>query len=124
MNIIDFMETQYPIKNRVKDKLADPYKRIEEMDSLPYDVIGPDDNGVVTKLVEIDETTFMPVLELITYTKSDVEKMTDEAFKTAYFAYMDNVDVMDVSFVDLQECAREFIKNSQNRRDKLSVLSV
>lgn len=124
MNIKEFIASQYPIKDRVRDKLSDPYKRIAEMDSLPYDVIGPDDNGIVTKLVEIDETTFIPVMELITYTRDDVEKMNDEAFKIAYFAYMDNVDVMDVSFVDLQECARAFLRSSQNRRDKLGVLSV
>lgn len=124
MNMLDFIETQYPIKDRVKDRLSDPYKRVAEMDSLPYDVIGPDENGVVTKLIEIDDTTFIPVVELISYSRDDVEKMTDEAFKVAYFAYMDNVDIMDVSFIDLQECAREFIANSQKRRSKLDVLSV
>lgn len=124
MNMLDFIETQYPIKDRVKDRLSDPYKRVAEMDSLPYDVIGPDENGVVTKLIEIDDTTFIPVVELISYSRGDVEKMTDEAFKVAYFAYMDNVDIMDVSFIDLQECAREFIANSQKRRSKLDVLSV
>lgn len=124
MNIIEFIDDHYPIKDRVRERLADPYKRVAEMDGLPYDVIGPDENGTVTKLVEIDENTFMPVMELITYTKPDVDKMTDEAFKDAYYAYMDNVDVMDISFVDLQECARAFLANSRKRKEALGVLSV
>lgn len=124
MNILEFIQEQYPIKDRVKERLSDPYKRIAEMDSLPYDVIGPDDNGVVTKLVEIEDNVFMPVVELISYSKADVDKMEDESFKAAYYAYMDNVDVMDVCFADLQECARAFLRNSKKRKEQLSVLSV
>lgn len=124
MNILEFIEQYYPIMDRVKDKLSDPYKRIAEMDDLPYDKIGPDENGHVTKLVEVDETTYISVAELISYSEEDIKKMEDEALKNVWYAYMDNVDIMDLNFVDLQECVRSYLSQSEKRKEQLDVLSV
>lgn len=124
MNILTFIAEQYPIKDRVKDKLSDPYKRIAEMDDLPYDKIGPDEDGRITKLVEIDDVTYISVAELISYSKEDIDKSDDDSLKSVWYAYMDNIDVMDLNFVDLQECVRSYLSSSEKRKEQLGVLSV
>lgn len=115
MNILDFIEQQYPIKDLIKDKLSDPYKRIAEMDSLPYDVIGPDDSGKVTKLVEVDEVTFIPVIDLISYTREEIMGMKDARLLEVWDAYMDEIDLEDVNIVDIMECVKQYRRSSQER---------
>lgn len=124
MNILEFIETQYPIKDKVREKLEDPYKRIAEMDELPYDSIGPDETGRITKLVEIDDTRSVPVLELISYTEDDVKKMEDSAYYDAWKAYMSNIDINDINIVDIMSCVQRYRESSIRREEQLGVLSL
>lgn len=124
MNIIGFIETQYPIKDKVKSRLENPYKRIEAMDDLPYDKIGPDEFGNITKLVEVDESRYISVMELIGMTKDEVAKSDDIALQTVWEAYMSQIDLEDLNIIDIMECVRQHQSIVKNREEQLSVLSI
>lgn len=124
MNILEFIETQYPIKDKIRLKLEDPYKRIENSDDLPYDVIGPDENGAITKLVEVEEGRFISVMELISLDKETVMATADVALQTVWEAYMSQIDLQDMNIVDILDCVKQYQGVVKNREDKLNVLSI
>lgn len=124
MNIHEFIRTQYPIEEKVKNILVDPYKRIMEMDDLPYDKIGHDESGMITKLVEVDETTFVPVLDLISYTETEAKENDNKAFYDVWKAYMDSIDIDDLNVIDMLESAKRYRTWSDKRKDQLDVLSL
>ena len=124
MNIVGFIESQYPIKDKVRTRLENPYKRIEAMDDLPYDKIGPDEYGTITKLVEVDEDRYISVMELIGMTKDEVVKSEDTALQNVWEAYMSQIDLEDLNIVDIMECVRQHQNIVRTREEQLSVLSV
>lgn len=124
MNIVGFIESQYPIKDKVRTRLENPYKRIEAMDDLPYDKIGPDEYGTITKLVEVDEDRYISVMELIGMTKDEVVKSDDTALQNVWEAYMSQIDLEDLNIVDIMECVRQHQNIVRTREEQLSVLSV
>ena len=124
MTILEFIEQQYPIKQRVQERLQDPYKRIADSDDLPYDIIGPDEFGNVTKLVEIDNDRYISVMELIGYTQEEIDKSDDAALATAYEAYMSQVDFEDLNILDIMESVRMHANTVRRRKEKLDVLSI
>lgn len=124
MNIMEFIETSYPIRDKVLARLQDPYKRIADSDDLPYDKIGPDDNGVITKLVEIDENRFISVSDLIGYNREEVVATKDVALLEVYDAYMSQIDLTDLNIIDILECVHTHKNIVNERQAKLDVLSV
>lgn len=124
MTILEFIEQQYPIKQRVQERLQDPYKRIADSDDLPYDIIGPDEFGNVTKLVEVDNDRFISVMELIGYTQEEIDKSDDTALTIAYEAYMSQVDFEDLNILDIMESVRMHANTARRRKEKLDVLSI
>jgi len=124
MTILEFIEQQYPIKQRVQERLQDPYKRIADSDDLPYDIIGPDEFGNVTKLVEIDNDRYISVMELIGYTQDEIDKSDDAALAIAYEAYMSQVDFEDLNILDIMESVRMHANTVRRRKEKLDVLSI
>lgn len=124
MNILEFIEQQYPIKERVLERLTDPVKRIAESDDLPYDKIGPDENGVVTKLVEVDDNRYVSVDELIGYTRDELVSSQDQALLEAFDAYMSQIDLTDLNIIDILECVRTHKEINDKRKAQLNVLSV
>lgn len=124
MNIVGFIESQYPIKDKVRTRLENPYKRIEAMDDLPYDKIGPDEYGTITKLVEVDEDRYISVMELIGMTKDEVVKSDDTALQNVWEAYMSQIDLEDLNIVDIMECVRQHQNIVRTREEQLSVLSI
>ena len=95
MNILQFIEEQYPIKDRIKERLSDPYKRIMEMDDLPYDIVGPDENGNITKLVEIDDIRTISVVELVALDETDVKQLKDPDLEKVWKSYMSLINIKD-----------------------------
>lgn len=124
MDILEFIETQYPIKDKVRAKLEDPYKRIENMDDLPCDKIGPDEYGNITKLVEVDDNRYISVIELISLTKDEVDKSDDLPLKTVWEAYMSQIDLQDLNIMDIMECVRQHQNIMNMREGQLGVLSL
>ena len=124
MNILEFIETQYPIKDRVRLKLEDPYKRIDNMDDLPYDIIGPDNDGVITKLVEVEDNRYISVMDLIGLTKEEVTTSGDIALQNVWDAYMSQIDLQDMNIVDIMDCVKQYQSIVKGREEKLGVLSI
>lgn len=124
MNIVEFIESQYPIKDKVKARLENPYKRIEAMDDLPYDKIGPDEYGTITKLVEIDDERYISVMELIGMTKDEVAKSEDTALQNVWEAYMSQIDLQDLNIIDIMECVKQHQSIVNKREEQLGVLSL
>ena len=124
MNILEFIETQYPIKERVLAKLENPYKRIEEMDDLPYDKIGPDEFGNVTKLVEVEEGRYVSVMELMGYSREELVASKDEALLLVWEVYMSQIDLEDLNIVDIMESVKQHQSIESMRQEQLGVLSI
>ena len=122
MTILDFIETQYPIKEKVKGRLEDPYKKIANADDLPFDIIGPDDNGVITKLVEVEENRYISVMDLISMTEDEVRKTEDQALITVWIAYMEQIDLEDMNLLDIMESVRRYGEVIKKREEQLGVL--
>lgn len=124
MNIKEFIEERYPVIDKIKARLENPYKRIEEADDLPFDKIGPDEMGTITKLVEVEDNRFVSVMELIGYTREEVVGLKDIALLTAYDAYMSQIDIQDLNIIDILSSVRDYQKVLKNREEQLGVLSL
>lgn len=124
MNILQFIETQYPIKDKVAAKLVDPYDRVANNDDLPYDVIGPDESGHFTKLVEVDDSRFVSVVDLISYSREDVVAMNDPAMLVVWENYMSQIDLKDLNITDILDCVKAHRDVVERRREQLDVLLV
>lgn len=123
MNIIQFIIEEYPIEDRVRDKFSDPYKLIGESDQFPYDKIGPDEYGQVTKLVEIDDTQYVPVMDIISMTDGDAKKLGED-FYEIWKEYMALLDVKAMNVSDILESVRSYQANRQKRKEQADVLAV
>lgn len=124
MQIVEFIEQQYPIRDKVVCKLEDPYKRIANMDDLPFDIIGPDEVGHITKLVEVEDSRFISVLELIGMTRDDVVHTGDSALLIVWENYMSQIDLHDMNIVDIMESVRTHQDIERMRKEQLGVLSL
>ena len=124
MTIIEFIQTQYPIRDKVKGRLEDPYKKIANDDDLPYDVIGPDDNGVVTKLVEVEENRYISVMDLISMSEEEVNRTGDQPLITVWRAYMEQIDLEDMNLLDIMESVRRYGDVVKKREEQFGVLSL
>lgn len=123
MNILQFIEEQYPIKDRIKERLSDPYKRIMEMDDLPYDIVGPDENGNITKLVEIDDIRTISVVELVALDETDVKQLKDPDLEKVWKSYMSLINIKDYNVIDIMECVKQYKSIANKRKEQLNVLS-
>lgn len=124
MNIVEFIQTQYPIRDKIVSKLEDPYTRIANMDDLPFDLIGPDEVGHVTKLVEVEDCRYISVVELIGMTKEDVAAANDPALELVWENYMSQIDLHDMNIIDIMECVHQHQVIEAERRGQLDVLSI
>lgn len=124
MKILEFIETQYPIKEKVLARLENPYKRVEEMDNLPYDVIGPDEFGNVTKLVEVEEGRFISVIELMSYSREEIVDSGDSPLLLVWDNYMSQIDLEDLNIIDIMDCVKQHQNISAKREEQLGVLRI
>lgn len=124
MNILEFIETQYPIRDKVAAKLVDPYDRVANNDDLPYDVIGPDESGHFTKLIEVDDNRMVSVVDLISYSREDVLAMNDPAMLVVWDNYMSQIDLKDINITDILDCVKTHREVVKQREELFGVLSV
>lgn len=118
MTLREYINTIYPIDALIEVIKSDPIKAIMENDDLPYDEIRMYD-GVMQKVVELEDGTFIGVMELLSYTKEDVLKLKDEELRNAYFAYMDNVVIEPVTLEYIMSSARELKKRKEQKKEML-----
>lgn len=84
------------------------FDRIANSDSLPYDSIRKDENGRMVKVVELSEELYIPVLELLSYSRVEDIPETDTDIRAAYEVYMTQVDVTSPAISDLRKHARMY----------------
>lgn len=123
MNILTFIETEYPIREKIKDRLSDPYKRIEESDQFPYDCIAKDEDGKLVKMLELDDETLVPVLEVIATTEEDAKADGRAGFYELWSAYMSNIKLEDLNVIDIMESVKMYKQYQAKRESDLNVLS-
>lgn len=119
MNILEYIEEFYPIRDRVERLIKDPYTLVKESDDLPFDEIKYID-GKIQKVVECADGEYIPVFDLLLYDKEDVLKMQDSAFKEMYLAYIDQIDIKSVSIQEIMSAVREYEKHKADLKEKLS----
>jgi len=92
-----------------------------EADGLPCDAVKMVE-GELQKVVYLndDGSDFITVVELITYTKDEVEKMNDKELKEVYYAYMDNVHVEDVNIKEIINSAVLFQEKRKAKQERLA----
>ena len=120
MTIVDYIKEYYPIADRVEVLLSDPYKLIENADDLPYDKIGMDDDGNLTKLVCIDDERTISVLDLISLSEKETED--DPALKSVYEIYMQQIEIEQVNITDILACTKEYKRVKQQQEERANVL--
>lgn len=114
MTLKEYIRDYYPIQEKLQIIKNDPIKRIMEQDDLPYDGIVVVD-GKLQKVVYSSDDEFIPVLEILSYNKEEVEKSTDTEFKTIWNAYMDNVEVTDLNLETIMAASKEYIENKKRK---------
>lgn len=120
MTILQFIVDHYPIQDRIKACFNNPYQLIESSNDLPFDKIGPDQDGNITKLVVIDDERVISVLDLISLSAFEMEN--DPALQEIHEIYMQQVDVNDVNFANIMESIQLYRASQARRQEQADVL--
>lgn len=120
MTILQFITEHYPIADRIKECFNNPYQLIEQANDLPFDKIGPDQDGNITKLVVIDDERTISVLDLISLSKFEMEN--DVALQEIYEIYMQQVELQQVNIADIMESVHLYRASQLRRQEQADVL--
>lgn len=115
MKFREYIDRYYPIREKVMRKLKDPVQRVMEEDDLPCDDVRAVD-GQLQKVVYLNTDEYVSVLDLLSNTKEDIEKMPDCDYKCTWLAYMENVHVEDMTLEELVGMSREYKQNQLRRK--------
>lgn len=108
MNINEFAHTHCSHIIRAVSA-ASLYEQIAAKDDLPYDDIDYSEDGVITKIVYLnDEGRKMDIYELIAHTPDDINASGDEELIQVYHNYMANIDIEPVDFEDMLQLVRKW----------------
>lgn len=121
MTFVEYINTYYDARDRIYSKMKNPIQRVMEADGLPCDAVRVVD-GELQKVVFLndDGDDVIPVVELITYTKEEIEKINDSALKEVYYAYMDNVRIEDVNIKEIINSAVLFQEKRKAKQERLA----
>lgn len=123
MNITQYIQEKYPIHNRIKELFQNPYTVIANEDGLPYDEIGPDEDGHITKLVLVNaDGRKISVIDLISLSKE--ERSADLELANIYDIYMSQIDFEDVNLSDLTKMSRHYKDLKKASEEAAGVLSL
>ncbi len=117
MKMRDYIDQFYPIREKVEQKVKNPVQRVLEADDLPYDEVLPV-NGVLQKVVYINNSDYVAVVELLSYSKQDIETMpANDDLRVTWEAYMENVDVQVVTVQELISASKEYVQLQKRRKE-------
>lgn len=117
MKMREYIDTCYPIREKVEQKIKDPVQRVLEADDLPCDDV-MSMNGVLQKVVYINASDYVAVVELLSYSRQDIEKLpVGDDFRSAWEAYMENVDVQVVTVQELISASKDYMQLQKRRRE-------
>lgn len=109
MRIRQFIDKYYPMKEKLEQMRGDPILAVNEKDDLPYDAIMVVE-GTLQKVVEVSEDTYVPVTELLSFNRDDVEKLASKEYLETWDAYMDQIDMSDMSIKQIIDAATVYRK--------------
>lgn len=118
MTLSEYIDEQFPIDKMIELYNSDPITRIMEADSLPCDKVMMYD-GKLQKVVEISDGEYISVFDLISMEASEAATMPIE-FQEVYNAYMDNIELTDVSVDDILNLSRKYKKMQMERKERLN----
>lgn len=100
------------------------FEMIEEHDDLPYDDIRPNDDGVLEKVVFIDNDRYISVFDLLSYSRADILAMNDQALLSVFDNYMETVEVENLDIFNILHLLQKY-KNvkAQEEMDANGLLS-
>ena len=119
MNLVEFIDEYYPIDEKIKQYEADPFKRIMDNDDLPYDDIRMYE-GKLQKVVYLSDDEVIPVFELLSYTAEDIKKLNNAELSSVYNAYMDNIDVTDMTIEEIMSAVQDYSRAKENKERLLN----
>ena len=123
MTITEYIQDKYPIQAKVKELFQNPYTAIANEDSLPYDIIGPDEDGHVTKLVLVNtDGRTISVVDLISLSEEDRE--ADLELKNIYEVYMSQIEYEDVNLSDIMRMTKLYKDLKKSSEEAAGVLSL
>lgn len=120
MTITDYIKEKYPIESVLRSKFSDPIKRVENEDSIPFDYIGYDEEGNLCKLIEVEPMRAIPVHELLSYHRKDIEELNDPALLNVYDNFMEQVDIKDINFSDIMRSLQTLNDIRKKREGQLN----
>ena len=123
MTITEYIQDKYPIHTKVKELFQNPYTMVANEDNLPYDLIGPDEDGQITKLVMVNtEGRTISVIDLIGL--SEEEREADLELKNIYEIYMSQIDYEDVNLSDIMQMTKMYKRLKEESGEAAGVLSL
>ena len=100
------------------------YEQILEKDDLPYEDVRITEDGVMSKVVYIDDSgRFIDVYELITYSEQDIIATKDEELIQVYYNYMSMIDTQELNFSDTLRLAKEWRELRDKEEKNAGLLS-
>ena len=122
MNIKQFCEEYYPVKEKIRQIIQDPYLLVKECDSLPYDAIQVVD-GKLQKVVYLDDSqeSVIPVYDLLAYSKEDMDKEPDSPFKDMYNIYMSQIDLKSISIQEIMSAVSDYEQHKKELQRKVEM---
>ena len=122
MNFVEFIKMKYPIEEKLAREKANPITVVMENDDLPYDDIKLVD-GTYQKVVELSNTEFIPVIELLSLNEKYFQDGKDKDLEEVWNAYKDQVELAGLSIAELSDLAEEYQKMKRKREKLINVSS-
>lgn len=100
------------------------YEQLQEQDDFPYDAIRVNEDGVLTKVVYLDDTDrYIDIYELMSYDRADIVKLKDVDLLQVYDNYMSLIDTEDINIADTVHLAREWRALREKEEKNAGLLS-
>ncbi len=100
MNLKEFIEIKYDIRNRISDKKRNPLEDFINNDIFPYDFIEVQDGAPVKMLYYADGKKEIAVLDLLSYKKEDLLKHNDLDLRELYENYTKCIEFEQLDLLD------------------------
>lgn len=119
MFIQDYIKEMYPITDRLERLKCNPVERIKMSDDLPYDSVYMVD-GQLQKVMMISDERPVPIMELLSWTKGDIDKIrvSDPDYADAWDVYMTLIDVEDLDIANLSTILSD-VDQIRKRKEEL-----
>lgn len=117
MNLREFIETKYDVKDKIANLKSNPILDFINSDIFPFDFIEYNKGEMVKMIYYANGKKEIPVLELLSNKREDIVKSGDNDLLEAYDMYTSQFDLEQVDLLDpvkLEQIREESLKNKGN----------